>query len=257
MVWYRRYGRPRHRRYRLYGRHRYGRRFGRRRYSRRFTRRSTRSATVKLTYETSFTWAQADSTTFTVVHTPFNFNPVSIPGFSEYLTTYTQFRIKIARLRVSTISTTSAGLPSGAGVQGFNYLAVPSKPFAQGHPPIPQSSAQTPSAYLSTLLETDLRQSRFQRVLYPSAVTNQLKLSFVPYTFTSTFGPSSNTTSLVWQRPWSAKKWMPVTWVNSATAGLQFYGPYIARSSPSGDSSVASWQSGVTLELYLQFKGQH
>lgn len=238
MAWY---GRRRVRRYRRYGRRRYRRGFGRRRYSRRRSR-STRSSTVKLTREFSF---QFRTGTTSISNNAFTFVPTDIPGFVDYLNVYTHFRIKKAVLHVSVDPVTHN-----------NYLVVPSSPFASTMPPVLDTDPQNPASYLSTIAEERLRQSRWQRVLYPNNTRIGITVPFMPYTMIATHGPSSAANTQLWQRIWPARKWMPLTWAYgysaSAAQSLTFYGPFVLESSVTD----RAWTPSCTLTVYLQFRGQ-
>lgn len=238
MAWY---GRRRFRRYRRYGGRRYRRGVSRRRYSRRRSR-STRSSTVKLTREFTF---QFRTGTGSISNNAFSFAPTDIPGFVDYFNVYTHFRIKKAVLRVAVTSSNTN-----------NFLIVPSGPFAATMPPVLDTDPQNPASYLSTITEEQLRQSRWQRVLYPDTTRTGIKVPFVPYTMISTHGPSLNATTRLWQRHWSARKWMPLTWAYGATTTaavpMQFFGPFVLEST----TTDRSWNPECTLIVYLQFKGQ-
>lgn len=249
MAWYRS---RRVRRRRRYGR--VSSRFYRRRrlsYRRRRWSRAPRSSIVKLTYESQYPFITADSTG-ALLHNAFQFTPNDIPGFSDYFPVYTRFRIARAVLRVSTAPSLTTVDPTQ--LSQANYLTVPSLPFAQTA--IATAAPGSPLSYVPSQSENALRQTRRQRVRYPSKITNQLRVPFRPYCMTSAYGPNTaNATTVTWQRAHMASRWMPITWAKTSTASrLTFFGPYIARSTNQSDS--ATWQAGCTLELYVQFAGQ-
>lgn len=238
MAWY---GRRRFRRYRRYGRRRYRRSFSRRRYSRRRSR-STRSSTVKLTHEFSYQFRDGPQG---IRNNALRFEPTTIPGFQDYFNVYTHFRIKKAVLRVSVDPTHTS-----------NFLVVPSSAFASTMPPVLDTDPQNPASYLSTISEEQLRQSRWQRIVYPDTTRTGLTIPFMPYTMISTHGPSTLQTTQLWQRLWPARKWMPLTWAYGASVeaakSLSFFGPFVVQSA----LTDGSWTPACTLTLYLQFKGQ-
>ena len=59
---------------------------------------------------------------------PFIFSPSVVPGFMDYQTTYSHFRILKAKLFVARSIGGDTGL-------SFNYLTVGSRPFAATQPP--------------------------------------------------------------------------------------------------------------------------
>ena len=95
----------------------YGRRFKR---VRRYRRRSTASSVIKLTQDAAWT---LNATGSPMHWNAFSFSPVSLPGFSDYQTTYSHFRILKAKLFISrTIGDNDGAL--------YNYLVVGSRPFS-------------------------------------------------------------------------------------------------------------------------------
>ncbi len=177
----------------------------------------------------------------------------------DYQTVYSQFRILKARLDISRARGNDA-IPAAD-----NYLIVPSRAFAQNNKAINiggNGSGQSLDKWVPYQPEDALRQTRWQKVLYPSAITQKVHTSFKPYTLTAGFGPqiSSVAVQTVWQRIWEGYKWMPFTWANpegaaggSSGARLVFYGPYLVQNVVGQGGSTTF---PCTLTLYVQFRGQ-
>lgn len=233
------------------------------RYRRRYRRhrrssKSTKSSVVKLTTVVSHRF---DSGTDGIPQiNPFLFTPLSLSGFGDYYATYSHFRILKAKLHI----------PRDVGVDDqnvyrdtdSNYLVVGSRPFAATTLPTPQGEP-SPLNYVPQQRTDVLRQSRWQKVIYPSSTRTQITVGFYPYTMIGTFGPmwSNSATGAQYQRIWEARRWMPFTWATGGRAQLPFFGPYIAHMDSSTDSSSSFATSvtntvQITMEVWLQFKGQ-
>ena len=87
--------------------------------------------------------------------------------------------------------------------------------------------------------ESALRQTRWQKVIYPNKITRKLSIGFKPYTLVATLGPSSMRNAQ-WARTWECNRWMPFNWANTSqydlnpdgtTASLYMYGPYLVPNS--------------------------
>lgn len=250
MAWRRGYGRRRYYRRRFTWRRRFGRRLSRRRYGRRRAR-STRSSVIKLSWQNSFTFANTDGS-----YSPFEFQMSSIPGFSDYSTTYSQFRILKAHLQL--LRGRSEGEGGVAFDQLSNVLVVPSGPFAALNPPVPLSQVHNPLNYLRSQTEATLRQSRWQKQLYPSTTTQAVHIGFHPFSFRAAFAPAIDASSAspnVYQRMWKGRSWTPMTWVNVVSSGTTYYGPYVIVNG-SNDEPSSSVLAPFTLTLYVQFRGQ-
>nr|WCR62295.1 MAG: capsid protein [ssDNA virus sp.] len=247
----RRYGRYRRRRFRSTRRYRRRpmRRFKRFRRSR---RRRTISSVVKLTQDASWQLNVTGSSTG-VLWNPFSFSPVSMPGFSDYQTTYSHFRILKAKLFVSrTINDNDGAL--------YNYLVVGSRPFAATQGPFP-SVGNTPASFVPAQREDALRQTKWQRIHYPSTTTQRVTAGFYPYTMVGTFGPAQIGNASVYQRIWEAKRWMPFNWAwqnpSGTDRGTSFFGPYMVVDTATGELPAdASAVVQCTLQVHFQFKGQ-
>ena len=67
--------------------------------------------------------------------------------------------------------------------------------------------------------ETALRQTRWQKVIYPNKITRKLSIGFKPYTLVATLGPSSMRNAQ-WSRTWECNRWMPFNWANTSQYDL-------------------------------------
>ena len=227
---------------------RYRRRYGRSRRS-----RKTASPVVKLTSE--ITWINAPTPSGQARrYSPFNFAPLNLPGFADYQLTYSQFRVLKCRLQLS-LDSQGTAVPD-------NYLVAPSRPFARNMGPVPLGQYATDS-YVPLAEEPALRQTRWQKVIYPNKITRKLSIGFKPYTLVATLGPS-NVQNAQWSRVWECSRWMPFNWANTSqydlnpngsTGALFMYGPYLVANTPGGADVVSDRVSG-TLTAYLQFRGQ-
>ena len=113
--------------------------------------------------------------------------------------------------------------------------------------------------------ESALRQTRWQKVIYPNKITRKLSIGFKPYTLVATLGPSSMRNAQ-WARTWECNRWMPFNWANTSqydlnpdgtTASLYYmYGPYLVPNSPTGSDASVNGKIYGTLTVYLQFRGQ-
>lgn len=256
--WYRRTRRYGHRtRRRPTVRRTYRRRY--RRYSSR--RRRTVSSVVKLTLESTWQLNTTNPNEWNV----FSFSPVLLPGFKDYQTTYSHFRLLKARLYVnrqmSRLSTVNPPTVETIDGSKYNYLVVGSRPFAATVGPL-SSSSQAADKYVPPQTTDALRQTKWQRVHYPNTTTQRVSVGFYPYTMVGTAGPvGTGNTSLQYQRVWEGKKWMPFNWSFDMATGVDrsvaFFGPYIAVDTPSPDSDPAAGLNvQCTLQVHVQFKGQ-
>ena len=107
--------------------------------------------------------------------------------------------------------------------------------------------------------ESALRQTRWQKVIYPNKITRKLSIGFKPYTLVATLGPSSMRNAQ-WARTWECNRWMPFNWANTSqydlnpdgtTAALYMYGPYLVPNSPTGSDASVNGKIYGTLTVYL------
>lgn len=200
---------------------------------------STRSGVVKLSVQSMYTLQQPVESLF--YSRAFKFSMNEIPGFSDYKSVYSRFRIIRGEVVIPTLASSSTTSTSN------NYLVVSSQPFAETN-----EDAGTGIEWVPDLPEQALRQARWQRTVYPDSTTTGIRFGFRPYTMISTYGPQTGT-ERTWQRVWRGYNWTPFTWVTSE--GLYYYGPYILRS-PTDDDQTEVWQATITIILYVQFAGQ-
>lgn len=261
---------------RRYGR-RYRRRFSRRRYRRRYTRRyrrrtrGTKSSTIKLTMDGQWQFAVAGTAAQNNLpqYSAFQFSPMNITGFSQYLDTYTHFRILKCYLHVGrNIQQGSSQYTSSTN----NYIFVGSRPFAAIQWPLyPDTDVMNGARMVPNQPELALRQTKWQRLKYPSSTATKVTVGFYPYTLVTTGGPSTTTTNssnLVYQRIWEAKRWMPISWcggwpadnTTSSRSAIQFFGPYMVVDTNQvpndGEIANSNTSSLVQLVVKVQFKGQ-
>lgn len=221
---------------------------------------------MKLTLDGSWTFANAGSVF--PEFAPFKFSPTDIPGFLDYLNTYTHFRLLKCYLHVGRNYTQGS---SHYTVTTNNYVFVGSRPFAAIQRPI--TNPPTPSQAISSAMvppqqETALRQTRWQKLKYPSSTSTKVTMGFYPYTLVTTGGPATNTANTFsYQRIWEAKRWMPTAWLggmpqdtSNTGTGITFFGPYmimdLASGVPSGEILNDRASAIVQLVVYCQFKGQ-
>lgn len=233
------------------------RRMARPRYRRRYRRsrgsRKTTSPVVKLTAE--IVWINAPTPSGQARrYSPFYFAPLQLPGFPDYQLTYSQFRVLKCRLQLS-IDSQGTAVPD-------NYLVAPSRPFARNMGPTGLGDNQT-EKFVPPAEESALRQTRWQKIIYPNKITRKLSIGFKPYTLVACQGPSS-VQNAQWSRVWECNRWMPFNWANTSeydlnpngvTGALYMYGPYLVANTPGG-TDVASDRVSGTLTAYLQFRGQ-
>lgn len=207
--------------------------------------RSTRSSVVKLSYNFNpeLVFVSASDPPETMAR-PLSFTLNDVPGFSDYASVYSQYRIIRGELVFGTTSTTD-----NTGSMG-NYLVVSSQPFAQTAIPVSGSGIHL---WVPPQPESTLRQTRWQRIVYPDSTTTGVRVGFRPYTMAATQGPSGFT-GTYYQRVWHGASWTPFTWATD-TRPITYFGPYVWRQTTTTDTAQ-SWTPYVTVILYLAFKGQ-
>ena len=110
----------------------------RRRYRRGRRSRKTTSAYVTLTQNSQ--WTLSSDTGGTRKWNVFTFSPATVPGFMDYRTTYSHFRILKCKLYMAR---TFVGNVGTSGVT-CNYLTVGSRPSRQSKPPGTRAPAPKP-----------------------------------------------------------------------------------------------------------------
>lgn len=160
-----------------------------------------------------------------------------------------------------------------------NYLIVGSRTFAQTQAALADDTTPGTINLLPPQTENTLRQTRWQKTMYPTTTKTAIRVGFYPYTMVTTGGPAySEETQYSYQRIWEARRWMPITWAGagqSSTSGgptsnsaraLAFYGPYMVcdlqavdatNTESSGEISPSFNEScNVQLIIWVQFSGQ-
>nr|QTE03525.1 MAG: capsid protein [Otus scops CRESS-DNA-virus sp.] len=219
----------------------------RRTYARRTGRSTTKSSVVKLSYETDWTTGTAGSGATQTTWNAFSFYPAQATGFAEYGSVYSHFRLIKAVLRVN----------KGGN---FHYLVVPSRTFAATVGPFSSNSTQTVRDLVPPATETALRQTKFQKELYPTTIREYIRVGFKPYTVVGTTGPTLGSGAPIdYYRVWEGRRWMPMSWATplggSSNQPAFFWGPYMAISQTS-DADPPQFGVSLTVTLYCQFKGQ-
>ena len=154
----------------------------------------------------------------------------------DYQLTYSQFRVLKCRLQlIRKRRRRSRQLPSRS-----------QSSFARNMGPSNLGDNRS-EVFVPVAEESALRQTRWQKVIYPNKITRKLSIGFKPYTLVATLGPSSMRNAQ-WARTWECNRWMPFNWANTSqydlnpdgtTASLYMYGPYLVPNSPTGsDASV-------------------
>lgn len=254
---YRRFRYRRFRTSRYLRKPRYSRSVRTRRYRyRRRASRSTKSSIVKLSAEV--VW-QASSAGKWVA---FKFSPSNIPGFSEYAAVYSRFRILGCQMYTNRTAATD-----GSGNQSNDhYLIVPSRTFARTTGPFKVGSSPDAEGIVPAQLETDLRQTKWQREIRPSNVRPYFRVGFKPYCMVGTYGPSS-ATDMLYYRVHELTRWTPMSWAIGQTAPVVVYpiscfGPYIVSNNnitnqdptSSDPDPIVTYTS--VLQVRFQFCGQ-
>ena len=249
MAWFRRKTQFRRQRPR---RLRRARRLTRTRFRRsRFRRRGgTASSIVKLSIEVSYTPWQSALSGIAAGWRPFTFTCANVPGFTDYVAVYSQFRIKKCVLKINRGPNTNLA-----------YLVVPSRNYSLNSALIQDGATQ--NAWIRLVppkTEEVLRQSRYQKEIMPSTTSGKVRVGFHPYTLIGGAGPSVTTADYEYFRIWNLNKWTPISWagaVGGAGVAVQMYGPYIVlndaltNQNPPTDTGL-----NTVLEMYCQFKGQ-
>lgn len=184
-----------------------------------------------------------------VAWVPVTVLPHEIPGFSDYMSVYTKFRIKKCVLVINRTEATS-----------LNYLVVPSRAFAEQTVVFTDNSGQ-PYGNVPAQYEQELRQTKWQKEYFPSTVSGKVRIGWHPYTTVSSYGPNTHqNTTRVFQRIWNLNRWTPMAWVRQQGAGypLVTFGPYIVPNdaATNADPPAGVYPIKAVLTMYCQFSGQ-
>lgn len=247
------------------------RRFG---YRRRRGISATRSRVVKLTGTISFTF-------YTKVGTadgqaaPFSFVASQLPGFWDYRSTYSEFRLLKAQLVIPTNPENQTD-PSVVSI-----MRVPSRAFVEPVA-VGGGTAIENRQFLPPYAATTLQQSRWAKLVSPNDTRNTVRFGFYPYTLRWSgrpvgVGPTggADTTAIagtLYTEYQSGKRWVSMAFLgpspNSSTItdDVRFYGPYfmpygqdgLPTHAPTSDTNpgTVSWTRNVQLTVWCQFRGQ-
>lgn len=207
---------------------------------------------------------------------PIVFTPTQIPGFTDYASTFSEFRILKASCKVHMAVPGDSTEQALLANQPYTFLRVASRPFIE-HNAILASSGQggSPTSITEILRDTEpsiseLRQSRWQRQYYPSDIKNSLTFKFYPYTLEWSGKPvgypgsnNANDNRLVYLKYRSARRWMPMSFLGedmgpTASDDVSFLGPYFIRlfSTQPDTQAVQQYQPICNLSIWVQFRGQ-
>lgn len=251
-----------------------------RRYRRRGGISSTRSRTVRLSAQLPVRFTAQAGNEGPYYPIPLVFTPSNFPGFMDYASTYSQFRLLKAQCKVHLALPEDSEANAPLSNQPYTYLRVASRPFLESKNIFTTVSEQggNPRPVLEALAAirvtaSDIRQSRWQRQYYPSDIKNVIAFKFYPYTLEWSGKPvgqltptNSNAFNLTFQKWRSARHWMPMSWVASGVTGeggadddVSFFGPYFNRLlSAQGEAaqSLTEYSPVCTVSVWCQFRGQ-
>lgn len=207
---------------------------------------------------------------------PLVFTPSQLPGFTDYASTYSEFRLLKAKCKVHLALPGDSSEQPVLTNQPYTYLRVSSRPFIEDRAQAvatSQGAASNPASIIDIVGKAGntvsvLRQSRWQRQYYPSDIKNSVSFSFYPYTLEwcgrpiGNYGATANLNTRYLKYA-SGRKWMPMSFLGTnPTSALgedvSFLGPFFVRllSTQADDQSLAEFVPVVTLSLYCQFRGQ-
>lgn len=247
----------------------------RRRTSYRWRRRrgysATRSRLVKLVGTINFAFYQkGGGSNGQQLCTPFQFTPTDLTGFTDYRSTFAEFRILKASMNVP-MDPSNQTDPSVVRIR-----RVSSRPFTTN---LPQTNlAEFGNTVVSDVRSvTVLEQSRYSKLLTPTDIRNSVTIKFYPYTMRWTGrpvaaqNPTNQATSYLEYQ--SARRWMPFSFLGPLVSGSEtrdndvtFFGPYLIpygqdnlpTHAPSSDPNpgITTWARNVQLTVWCQFRGQ-
>lgn len=262
---------------------RYRLRFKRRGYGRRYRRRgisSTRSRIVRISAQLPIplTYSVTAGGATSYYPAPLAFAPTQLPGFADYASTYSEFRLLKASCKVHLALPDDTATGANLSNNPYTYIRVASRPFIESRSTLGTSGGSNPRALSEIITNSrytmqDLRQSRWQKQYYPSDIKNKVEFKFYPYTLQwcgRPVGATSNATDpgtqanyMTFLKYQSARQWMPMSFIDNQGTGaaeddVGFLGPYFVRLlSTEGDSqAMQPFNPVVTLTVYCQFRGQ-
>lgn len=237
-----------------------------RRYSWRRSRRTgaTRTRTIKFQVQLNFTLQASGSAL------PFVFSPTQLPGFLDWQTTMSEFRLLKAKVQVAINPGATTG--GGPADQASTFLRASSRAFVTttAHvldPANPEGLANLSLANLFKQVPQAVRQTKFTKQVYPSDTRNVLTFGFYPYTLqwagklynsATPVMTAYNTQYLEYR---SARRWMSMSYLGASAAAnddVAFLGPYLMKlaSNLPDTQTLADWAPTCLLTVYAQFRGQ-
>lgn len=205
---------------------------------------------------------------------PLVFTPTEFPGFFDYSSTYSQFRILKGQCKVHIALPEDSETNAPLSNQPYTYLRVASRPFLESSAVYQDTSGSDPMPVTQLLAalrvtSTQIRQSRWQRQYYPNDIKNVVSFKFYPYTLewsgkpVGTLTPVSSSAGITSYPKWrSARRWMPMSWLglpsSESTDDVSMFGPYFNRLLSTQDDSQALTQFApvCTVSIWCQFRGQ-
>lgn len=182
---------------------------------------------------------------------PLTVTPSEIPGFLDYAPVYSQFRMKKCILQINRTQTT-----------GLNYLVVPSRTFASlVYLSEAVSAPSDPFTCVPPQQEHVLRQSRWQKEIFPNVTTGKVRVAWHPYTTIQGSGPNVGLSiQQKYQSIYNMNRWAPMGWVNNTSADhpLVTFGPYVVPNiaGTNADPPASTYPIPAVLTCYFQFRGQ-
>lgn len=207
------------------------------------------------------------------------FTPSQIPGFNDYASTFSEFRILKGMCKVHMAVPGDSAESALLANQPYTFLRVASRTFLEANALSVSTNGGDPSPVTDILTRTEpsvpaLRQSRWQRQYYPSDIKNSLTFKFYPFTLewsgkpvgypgASTDFPAASYSYLKYR---SGRRWMPMSFLgfSQGTSGqapnddVSFFGPYFVRllSTQPDSQAVTAYHPICNLSLWCQFRGQ-
>lgn len=209
---------------------------------------------------------------------PLSFNPSQLPGFLDYASTYSEFRILKAVCKVHIAHEGEDAGNSPLSNLPYTYLRVASRPFVESAAVAAGGQGGNPIGIANILAArrlsiNDLRQSRWQRQYYPSDIKNSVTFKFYPYTLEWCGKPVGNyeqvdpsVSGISYLRYRSGRRWMPMSFLGTtpsspvSTDDVAFLGPYFQRlisTEPDpGANTLQEFTPVCNLSIWVQFRGQ-
>lgn len=205
------------------------------------------------------------------------FTPSQLPGFLDYASTYSEFRLLKASCKVHMAVPGDGTEQALLANQPYTFLRVASRTFIEANAIANSSGGGGNPTTITSILTTtepsvpELRQSRWQRQYYPSDIKNSLTFKFYPYTLEWCGKPvgypgssGSFASSFSYLKYRSGRRWMPMSFLGvgrgptDADDDVSFIGPYFVRllSTQPDSQAVTGYAPICQLTLWCQFRGQ-